>query len=123
MCHVVGHVQSQIFAMSVVVNMEVPVHTFLLICVVGCVTMTSFVAIQEAGIDVRVCDVGAAIQEVMESHEIELDGKTYQGMWRVVGMGSYCGRWMLGCFGKASIVRSAACAVAEPDRQWLRDCG
>jgi methionyl aminopeptidase len=34
--------------------------------------------IKEAGIDVRLCDVGAAIQEVMESYEIELDGKTYQ---------------------------------------------
>jgi methionyl aminopeptidase len=27
---------------------------------------------------VRLCDVGAAIQEVMESYEVELDGKTYQ---------------------------------------------
>ena len=26
----------------------------------------------------RLCDIGAAIQEVMESHEVELDGKTYQ---------------------------------------------
>uniref|UniRef100_A0A0K8TSP2 Methionine aminopeptidase 2 n=1 Tax=Tabanus bromius TaxID=304241 RepID=A0A0K8TSP2_TABBR len=34
--------------------------------------------IKEAGIDVRLCDVGAAIQEVMESYEVELDGKTYQ---------------------------------------------
>jgi methionyl aminopeptidase len=34
--------------------------------------------IKEAGIDVRLCDIGAAIQEVMESHEVELDGKTYQ---------------------------------------------
>lgn len=34
---------------------------------------------QEAGIDVRLCDVGEAIQEVMESYEVELDGKTYQG--------------------------------------------
>lgn len=33
--------------------------------------------IKEAGIDVRLCDVGAAIQEVMESYEIELDGKTF----------------------------------------------
>lgn len=33
--------------------------------------------IKEAGIDVRLCDIGAAIQEVMESHEVELDGKTY----------------------------------------------
>ncbi|KAJ1932257.1 Methionine aminopeptidase 2 [Kickxella alabastrina] len=31
--------------------------------------------IREAGIDVRLGDVGAAIQEVMESYEIELDGK------------------------------------------------
>lgn len=34
--------------------------------------------IRTAGIDARLCDVGAAIQEVMESHEIELEGKTYQ---------------------------------------------
>lgn len=34
--------------------------------------------IAHSGIDARLCDVGAAIQEVMESHEIELDGKTYQ---------------------------------------------
>jgi len=33
--------------------------------------------IKTAGIDVRLCDVGEAIQEVMESHEIELDGKVY----------------------------------------------
>lgn len=29
------------------------------------------------GIDVQLCEIGAAIQEVMESYEIELDGKTY----------------------------------------------
>jgi methionyl aminopeptidase len=34
---------------------------------------------QEAGIDVRLCDVGAAIQEVMESYEVEIDGKVFQG--------------------------------------------
>ena len=33
--------------------------------------------IAAAGIDVRLCDVGEAVQEVMESYEIELDGKTY----------------------------------------------
>lgn len=33
--------------------------------------------IREAGIDVRIPDVGAAIQEVMESYEVEMDGKTY----------------------------------------------
>ncbi|KAL7425130.1 Methionine aminopeptidase 2 [Cryptotrichosporon argae] len=34
--------------------------------------------VREAGIDVRLCDIGAAIQEVMESYEVEVDGKTYQ---------------------------------------------
>jgi methionyl aminopeptidase len=33
--------------------------------------------IQTAGIDVRLCDVGEAIQEVMESYECEWDGTTY----------------------------------------------
>jgi len=30
-----------------------------------------------AGIDVRICDVGEACQEVMESYEVEINGKTY----------------------------------------------
>lgn len=34
--------------------------------------------IKAAGIDVQLCEIGAAIQEVMESYEVELDGKTYQ---------------------------------------------
>ncbi|KAI9189038.1 Methionine aminopeptidase 2 [Blastocladiella emersonii ATCC 22665] len=34
--------------------------------------------IREAGIDVRLSDIGAAIQETMESYEVELNGKTYQ---------------------------------------------
>jgi len=33
--------------------------------------------IRAAGIDVRLGDIGGAIQEVMESHEVEIDGKTY----------------------------------------------
>ena len=33
--------------------------------------------VREAGIDVRVGDIGAAIQETMEAYEIELDGTTY----------------------------------------------
>lgn len=33
--------------------------------------------IKEAGIDVRLCDIGAAIEETMTSYEVELDGKTY----------------------------------------------
>ena len=32
--------------------------------------------IKSAGIDVRLCDIGEAIQEVMESYEVEIDGKT-----------------------------------------------
>ena len=34
--------------------------------------------IKEAGIDVRLCDIGETVQEVMESYEIDLDGKTYR---------------------------------------------
>ncbi|CAB3243774.1 unnamed protein product [Arctia plantaginis] len=34
--------------------------------------------IKASGVDVRLCDVGAAVQEVMESHEVELDGQIYQ---------------------------------------------
>uniref|UniRef100_T1KDL1 Methionine aminopeptidase 2 n=1 Tax=Tetranychus urticae TaxID=32264 RepID=T1KDL1_TETUR len=34
--------------------------------------------IKAAGIDVRLCDIGEQIQEVMESYEVEIDGKTYQ---------------------------------------------
>ena len=34
--------------------------------------------VSTAGIDVRLCDVGEAVQEVMESYEIELDGKSHQ---------------------------------------------
>ncbi|EFC40175.1 predicted protein [Naegleria gruberi] len=33
--------------------------------------------IKTAGIDVRMSDIGASIQEVMESYEVELNGKTY----------------------------------------------
>jgi methionyl aminopeptidase len=33
--------------------------------------------IRQAGIDVRLCDIGAAIQEVMESHEVDIRGKVY----------------------------------------------
>ncbi|KAK7603219.1 hypothetical protein V9T40_003218 [Parthenolecanium corni] len=34
--------------------------------------------IKAAGIDVLLCEVGEAIQEVMESYEVDIDGKTYQ---------------------------------------------
>jgi methionyl aminopeptidase len=35
--------------------------------------------VRAAGIDVRLCDIGEAIQEVMESYEVEVGGKTHQG--------------------------------------------
>ena len=35
------------------------------------------VGVKAAGIDVRLCDIGTAVQEVMESYELELDGRTY----------------------------------------------
>lgn len=38
--------------------------------------------IRESGVDVRLCDIGAAIQETMESYELELDGHLHQ-----VGLG------------------------------------
>lgn len=44
---------------------------------------------QFAGIDVRLCDVGETIQEVMESYEVEIDGKTYQGNIRLFIMFSF----------------------------------
>jgi methionyl aminopeptidase len=33
--------------------------------------------IREAGIDVRLNEIGEAIQETMESYEVEINGKTY----------------------------------------------
>lgn len=33
--------------------------------------------IKAAGVDVRLCDVGEIIEEVMTSHEVEINGKTY----------------------------------------------
>lgn len=37
----------------------------------------TYEGIKQAGIDVRLCDIGAAIEEVMESHECEINGKTH----------------------------------------------
>ncbi|EOA27145.1 hypothetical protein CARUB_v10023245mg [Capsella rubella] len=38
----------------------------------------TYTGIKEAGVDVRLCDVGSAIQEVMESYEVEINGKVFQ---------------------------------------------
>ncbi|RKP10905.1 peptidase M24, structural domain-containing protein [Thamnocephalis sphaerospora] len=45
---------------------------------VAAVKAATNTGIKEAGIDVRLSDIGAAIQEVMESYEVEINGKTYQ---------------------------------------------
>lgn len=37
----------------------------------------TYTGVREAGIDVRLNDIGAAVQEVMELYELELHGKTY----------------------------------------------
>ena len=34
--------------------------------------------VQASGVDASLGDMGAAIQEVMESYEVELNGKTHQ---------------------------------------------
>ena len=39
----------------------------------------TFTGIKTMGIDATLGEVGAAIQEVMESYEVELDGETYPG--------------------------------------------
>lgn len=48
--------------------------------------------LREMGIDVRLTDIGEAIEEVMEAGEVEIDGKSYQGalwafffFWRMEG--------------------------------------
>lgn len=51
---------------------------------------------QESGIDVRLCDVGAAIQEVMESYEVEINGKVFQGIASFLSFRRYVfGRYFL----------------------------
>lgn len=35
------------------------------------------IGIRKSGIDAQLYDLGEAIQEVMESYEVELDGKVY----------------------------------------------
>ena len=44
---------------------------------VAAVKAATDAGIAAAGIDVRLGDIGAAIQEVMESYEVEIDGKVY----------------------------------------------
>ncbi len=43
----------------------------------ACLAATN-AGLKAAGVDVRMTDIGAEIQEVMESHEVEIDGKVHQ---------------------------------------------
>lgn len=52
---------------------------FVLNFVFQCLKLYLFSLKKTAGIDVRLCDIGEAIQEVMESYQVELNGKTYGG--------------------------------------------
>lgn len=66
--------------------------------------------IREAGVDVRLCDIGAAVQEVMESYEVEMDGKTYQVGGRLrVGV--------LGCWGEGVRERGESGCVGNRKRR------
>ncbi|CAD2220991.1 methionyl aminopeptidase [Angomonas deanei] len=38
---------------------------------------STYEGIKQAGVDVRLCDVGAAIEEVMESYEVEINNKVF----------------------------------------------
>lgn len=67
--HVNGHIIDSAFTVSFD-----PKYDKLLAAVKDATEM----GVRTAGIDVRLCDIGEAIQEVMESYEIDLDGKTYQ---------------------------------------------
>jgi methionyl aminopeptidase len=52
-------------------------NTGIRVCMFASIRFMRLTYVQEAGIDVRVCDIGAAIQEAMESYEVEIGGKTY----------------------------------------------
>jgi len=66
--HINGRIVDSAFTMSFD-----PVYDNLLLAVKDATNT----GIREAGIDVRMSDIGAAIQETMESYEVELNGQTY----------------------------------------------
>lgn len=72
---------------------------------------------QFAGIDVRLCDVGETIQEVMESYEVEIDGKTYQGNVRSFIIFPSCAGLALLPVNSAS-VRCSLYSEANQEPQW-----
>jgi len=46
--------------------------------ILDCAKDATNTGIKNMGVDVRLCDIGDAIEEVMRSYEIEIKGKTYQ---------------------------------------------
>ena len=67
------HVKGRIVDSAFTLNFE-PTYDPLL----AAVKAATNAGVKEAGIDARLGEVGAAIQEVMESHEFEAEGKTHQ---------------------------------------------
>jgi len=68
------HVNGRIVDSAFTLNWE-PTYDALL----AAVKDATETGVREAGIDVRMGDIGRAIQEVMESYEVEVEGKTKQG--------------------------------------------
>ena len=61
--------------------------------------------IREAGIDARLGDIGAAIQETMESYEVEVNGKTLPGeFFQSLDVQSI----LNACFLQSSLLRTSA---------------
>ncbi|KAI5452230.1 Methionine aminopeptidase 2 [Naganishia albida] len=66
------HVKGRIVDSAFTLNFEPTYDTLL-----EAVKEATNAGIKEAGIDVRLCEIGDAVQEVMESYEVEVGGKTY----------------------------------------------
>jgi methionine aminopeptidase len=72
--------------------------------------------IKAAGIDVRLCDVGESIQEVMESYEVELDGKVYPvKVWTLSAVCiGICSHLFFGLI-NPSLLHNLKCALDAPN--------
>ncbi|KAJ9097225.1 hypothetical protein QFC21_004894 [Naganishia friedmannii] len=66
------HVKGRIVDSAFTLNFEPTYDTLL-----EAVKAATDAGIREAGIDVRLCEIGDAVQEVMESYEVEVGGKIY----------------------------------------------
>lgn len=66
--HVNGHIVDSAFTMTFEDKYD---------SLLTAVREATYTGVKEAGIDVRLNDIGAAVQEVMELYELELNGKSY----------------------------------------------